>query len=305
MIAAWLALAALWLSAYEAARTVLARRGVPWPTSRRLCWAGSALLLASSGLLARDSGAGGSLWVETLQFSLIAFGAAPLAVLAAPVELIGTVNRLQSARALQRGGGAAARVGAARAAAGGAGRARFRVLPARAALAALLGYVAVTVAWRLPPLVDALARHRFLLVVEVLSVLGGTWWLWVSILGSPPWPAVEVRPLRVVLAMAAAWSVWIFAYAVGFSGRAFYAPYGSGRGAVSAQEWSVIVLFATSLVPCAAGMYSSLVRWLSADQTIADAESTLHRQRNATLLAGGVAGQRPGGAAGRRGEPGR
>lgn len=253
---AWLAAAPAWLVAYE---LVLARYRPgrsQWPAWRRACgWCvapalGLAWCLGPLGLDHR------LLWAETLQFCVLAFAVGPLTVLAAPVAL---------ARGKRPG----------RAMPGTSPPARaWRRRAQRAA--ALAGFVLVTIAWRLPVAVDVLRDHHDLVALEAVTLVAGSWWFWEAIGATPARPLVAARPARLAMAAAGVWSVWIFAYAVGFSSHPFYPSYRTGSNPVTAQEWAVCVLWLTSAAAVLPQVFTNLVRWLAADRLIGEAEVALY-----------------------------
>lgn len=264
MSPAWLVAVAAWLAVYEMGRSRYQARARAWPAWRRGCWwcAGAALVLVWA--LAPLAEGARALWAETLQFGVLAFGVAPLAVLATPGALLG--------RHGPRGRGGDGRLGMLHG---------TRLWPARGwqargwQIVALASFLAATIAWRLPSSVDAVAREPALVGAEAASILAGTWLFWVAVAATPPRALLEFRPARVAFAGAGAWSIWIFAYAVGFSGHPFYPAFRAGSNPVTAQEWSVIVLWVTSAIAIVPSAFVNLARWLSADHVVAEAETEL------------------------------
>lgn len=250
----WLAGVAFWLAAYELGRARCVARGRRWPGWRRGCWWAAAGLLVAIWLLSPTAEGARLLWAETLQFGIAAFGVAPLAVLAAPTGLRAHEPRRRRSR-LSRA---------------------WRVRGWLAGALAL--FLAATIAWRLPTTVDAVVEHPGLVALEAATLVAGTWLFWVAVAATPPRPLFDHRPSRIALAATAAWSVWIFAYAVGFSGHPFYPSYSTGSNPVTAQEWAVCVLFLTSAAAILPTAFVNLMRWLAADRLVADAETDLYLQ---------------------------
>lgn len=243
---------ALGLAIYERAHGALRAHGSPWPTWRRRCWWGAALLLVVAGAPPLGSTSQHSLVDQTLQFGLLAFGVAPLAVLGAP-RMMFTGRGLRSDTVSP---------------------------PSRyAAGVALLVFVVTTIAWRVPPAVDAVASSQSWFIAEAICLIAGTWFFWAAVLGSPPRPAVDPRPLRIALAAFAAWSIWIFAYVVGFTGHSFYPAFATGPAANTPQQVAVIILWATSAAGLLPVAFVNLAAWLGGDQQLAEAEvRRLHRR---------------------------
>lgn len=119
-------------------------------------------------------------------------------------------------------------------------------LPFRGALAVVAVFAAVCLAWRLPPALDALARHPVLQVPELATLLLAGTGLWLQLAG-PPSAARLGRTQRAAVAALAMWSVWVIAYVLGFANHAVVHAYGpSGLGAVADQEISAFLLWAVS-----------------------------------------------------------
>lgn len=262
MTVVWGIAIVVWVAVYEVGRGRLLVAGERVPAWRRGCWWAAALLLVLVGFPPLANTAHDALWGETLQFALLTFGVTPLAVLAAPGAPVAALW----------------------------GRACHRTVPVTPAggWAALAAFLVVTIGWRLPPAVDAVAGNSAWLVAEAVTVGVGTAWLWAAFVGSPPLRALGAPPRRIVLAAFSAWSVWIFAYIVGFSSRPFYPAYAHGVTPVGTQQWVVAILWATSAAAFVPVAFTSLIRWLSSEQRLAAAEEARHREQRALARSGRV-----------------
>lgn len=98
-------------------------------------------------------------------------------------------------------------------------------LPLPAAVAAAVVFACVCLAWRLPPVLDAISRYPVLQVPELaLLLLAGTA-LWLQLVNSPSSRGRLTRRQRAAVAAIAMWSVWIMAYAFGFANHALVHRY--------------------------------------------------------------------------------
>jgi hypothetical protein len=220
--------------------TVAARRQPPW---RR--WCGVAAV--GVGLLAVALpwlvGAGrGSITTVTVQLCLAIFASTPLGVLALP-----------------------GRPGARTPTVDGAERGSVEVsLRALRWLTPLVPFVAVVVLWRAPVVVDALARSPILVAVELPSAAAGALPLWRALVGTP---ARLAASRRLALAMLAAWSTWIVAYVIGFSGDPYpaFAGLHASLGSAGDQELAAGLTFGISALALVPVVFLNLSRWLGAD----------------------------------------
>jgi len=205
-------------------------------------------------------------FVETLQFDLAGFALPALLVLGWPSRLLrGPAGGRLRARAVLFNEG------------------RRRHPAAWRALGFAALDVALLVVWRTPPVMDALVRHGWLLVVEVASLAGGGVLLWLELVRSPPFEPRLPHPWRAAVAAVTMWAVWIFAYAVGFSGSSWYVAFHHLAGGLSTsadQELSTGFLWlgaAGAFVPV---VFTQVVAWLrNGEDPDAELRALVRRER--------------------------
>jgi cytochrome c oxidase assembly factor CtaG len=203
----------------------------PWSSRSWLAAAGIVLVVACLvpplSVLARRY-----LFVESIQFCVFAMATPALVVLGAPWSLVRFppgLDRLarQMAAARRR-------------------RASFV-----AAFGYLAAWAAVCLCWRLPPVLDGLARHPVLIAPEAVTLVAAGTGLWLELVPSPPL-VPRLRPLqRVLIAVLAMWFTWAVAYVLGFAGHAVVDAYdgaGSHLATVADQEITVFLVWAVAAV---------------------------------------------------------
>lgn len=214
-------------------------RGRPW-----LAVAGAALLVA---VLAAEGPARRYVAAESAQFVVLAMAAPALIVLGAPwrpLRLSGALGRLAAARQRQTS---------------------FL----RAAVF-LLVFIGVSVAWRLPPVMDALARQPVLVLPELVTLLAAGAGLWLELVPSPPLAPRLPQPHRAAVAALAMWSAWAAAYVLGMSSHAVFHGYDPAGGALSAaadQQITVALVWAVSAACFVPVVFVTLLGWLSAEDS--------------------------------------
>ncbi len=240
----WVALGLVALAGYQAGIRRAARRAEGWSRRSRFAfWCGSAtMFIASTPPLVHLAEQG--LVVETLQFSVIAFVVAPLLVIGQPFALLWSLRDR-------------------------APRTPASAYRTRAGWEALGLFVATTAAWRLPGAVDAVGASGQWFVLEGLTLLAGTWWFWSVVLGSRRRDALEARHLRIALCAIAAWSVWVFAYVVGFAANGFYPLFARGPSSTGAEQAAVVLLWLTSAGSLVPIIFANLSRWLGNETAMA------------------------------------
>jgi cytochrome c oxidase assembly factor CtaG len=131
---------------------------------------------------------------------------------------------------------------------------------------ALIGFLAVVIAWRLPVAGNALARHPALTAAEAVTLIGAGVGLWLELVESPPLLPTIGRPLRAAFAAIPMWTIWAIGYIMGFSGGAWFTAlaHRSGHGLSTAadQEIASAILWAIPAVCFVPVVYFSLITWL-------------------------------------------
>lgn len=247
-----------------------------WPGARG--WlAVAALFLGVACLLpAVTALAGRYVLAETVQFACFAMVIPGLLVLGAPWRLLGLAGPVPAgdpdspARntsvtnkdVLNAGGGPpdpgrpADRLA----------RARARHPSFRRSVAFLAAFAALAVAWRLPAVVDAVARHQGLAGAEMASLLITGVALWLELVASPPLrPRGRGLHLAVIAAFAM-WVIWIIAYVLGLATHGVFHAYryhpGGPLSAIADQELATAVLWAVAAVSFMPVIFISAHRWL-------------------------------------------
>jgi len=201
----------------------------PWSARPWLTAAGIALIVACLvpplSVLARRY-----LFVESIQFCVFAMAAPALVVLGAPWPLVRVwpaADRLAHRLA--------------------------RARRPRASFVLVLGYLAawaaVCLCWRLPPVLDGLARYPVLIVAEAVTLCAAGIGLWLELVPSPPLAPRLARPQRACVAVLAMWFTWAVAYVLGFAAHPVVGAYdraGSHLGTVADQEITVFLVWAVA-----------------------------------------------------------
>ncbi len=134
-------------------------------------------------------------------------------------------------------------------------------------------FVALVIAWRLPAVLEALARYPALTAAEMVSLLCAGSAVWIDLLAASPWRHPLPRPLRATMAAVAMWTIWIVAYVTGMSG-AVSSWAGATTTALSdatERQLGVGVLWAVPAICFMPVVYATLISWLG-DHDDPDAE---------------------------------
>lgn len=195
--------------------------------------------------------AGGSETAQTLCFSIIAMVAPALVTVGSPWTSLHWGKAWLGPRV--------ARLAALR-----AGRQGLTV-----SIAVLVVDLAVIVCWRTPMLVDAVARHPALVLVEALTLGAAGIALWLELVGVAPFGARPSMPVRAVLAAVTMWTVWTLAFLDGMSSTGWYHAFrhvaGTGLSASADREFAATVLWSMAAMVFIPVVFASLFRWLRAE----------------------------------------
>ena len=133
-------------------------------------------------------------------------------------------------------------------------------------VAFLAAFAAPCVAWRLPAVVNAVARHQGLAVAEFASLLitGGA--LWLELVPSPPFRPRGPGLHRAVIAAFAMWLIWIVAYILGLATHGVFHAYryspGGPLSAVADQELATAVLWVVAAACFMPVVFIAAYQWL-------------------------------------------
>jgi Cytochrome c oxidase caa3 assembly factor (Caa3_CtaG) len=144
------------------------------------------------------------------------------------------------------------------------GRADMGPPPARAAAWRLLPFMGLVIIWRLPAMLDALARTPALSAAELVTLAGAGLGLWRAIAGRTE-PGPLPRPLRAAMAAAAMWTIWIIAYVTGMAAATLTpgtAPAARALGSAVDRQLAAAVLWAVPAICFTPVVYYMLVTWL-------------------------------------------
>ena len=138
-------------------------------------------------------------------------------------------------------------------------------------------FTAVSLVWRLPPVMDALARQPALMPAEMVTLLAVGIGLWLELAASPPLAPRLPRPHRAAVAAQAMWFTWAVAYVVGFHNSPVFTSYaavpGRAIGLVADQELAVAITWTVAGLCFIPVVIVAMMGWLSGS----NAEEELQR----------------------------
>jgi cytochrome c oxidase assembly factor CtaG len=160
---------------------------------------------------------------------------------------------------------------------GGVMRGRRRVSQGRALSFAAL-FIAVSIFWRVAPIVNALTQHEWVVVAEAVVLTASGLALMCELVESPPLRPGVSRVYRIGIAAAVMWSAWVFSYLEAMSHTSWYRAFRhvAGRSlSVPADQQlsagSVWFMTAVVFVPI---IFWNLIHWLQAEE---DPDDELYR----------------------------
>ncbi len=197
--------------------------------------------------------------VETLQYLTFGFVTPALLVVGAPWHALGwvRVDAGDQVRLL--------------------GRARPPgVRGQRRSLGEAFAFVALAIAWRSAPAVDAIVRYPVLMVFEALTLVVAGTALLADLVVSPPLRPGTSRPYRIGVSAVVMWVVWVLAYLDGMSAHSWYDVFHGTRSLsrVADQQLAsgaVWVVTAAVFLPI---VFANLARWLQSEE---DPDDELYR----------------------------
>jgi len=135
---------------------------------------------------------------------------------------------------------------------------------AGAAAAKVLLFAALVITWRLPAVLDALARHPALTAAEMVTLACAGAAVWIDLIAAPPSRRPLSRPLRAAMAAVAMWTIWIVAYITGMSGATSVParPATDALTAATQRQLGVAVMWAVPAIFFVPVVYGMLIRWL-------------------------------------------
>jgi cytochrome c oxidase assembly factor CtaG len=247
-----------------------------WPVRRRWFAIGALLLAVACLAPPISSLAGRYVLAETAQFACFAMVIPALVVLSAPWRLPGLARRAPAADPVSPPGNTSVTYGDSRNSRAGhptAERPADRLARVRAghpsftrSVVVLAAFAAVSVAWRLPAVINAVARGPGLAAAELASLLIAGVALWLELVPSPPFRPRGRGLHQAVTAAFAMWLIWIIAFIQGSASRGVFHAYryhpGGPLSAVADQELATALLWAVAAACFMPVIFISAYRWL-------------------------------------------
>lgn len=266
-----------------------------WPEPRRWFAIGALLLAVACLAPPMSSLAGRYVLAETAQFACFAMVIPALVVLSAPWRLLGLARQAPAADPVSPPGNTSVTYGDSRNPRAGhptAERPADRLARIRAgnpsftrSLAVLAAFAAVSVAWRLPAVIDAVARDPGLAAAELASLLIAGVALWLELVPSPPFRPRGRGLHQAVTAAFAMWLIWIIAFIQGSASRGVFHAYryhsGGPLSAVADQELATALLWAVAAICFMPVIFTSAYCWLHDGDNV---EAELERATAAAAL---------------------
>jgi cytochrome c oxidase assembly factor CtaG len=145
-----------------------------------------------------------------------------------------------------------------------------------------LVFLALVIAWRTAPAVNALVRHPALAILESLSLVVSGVLVWLTIVESPPVGPSTTRPFRIGVAAVTMWTVWVVAYLDGMSQTSWYQAFhhvaGQGLSLTADQQLSAGSLWLISAATFLPVVFWNLIHWLQSEEDPNDELTRLLRE---------------------------
>ncbi|HEY5266569.1 MAG TPA: cytochrome c oxidase assembly protein [Acidimicrobiales bacterium] len=149
----------------------------------------------------------------------------------------------------------------------------------------LIVFMVQAIVWRLSPVVNALGHHKWLAIVESLSLIVAGVLLWIELIESMPLSPSATRPYRIGVSLVATWTVWVVAYVMAMSHNSWnpvLAPHASLVLSRSAdQQLAAALMWFLSAVAFVPLVFLNLFRWLRSEEDPSDELYQLVRKEQA------------------------
>ena len=129
----------------------------------------------------------------------------------------------------------------------------------------LIAWVVICLFWRLPPMLDQLARHPVLVAPEAVTLCAAGLGLWRELIRSRPLASRSGPVQRACAAALAMWSIWAIAYVLGFARTPVVHGYDGGGShllTVDDQEISAFLLWAAATAAFIPVVFAAVFSWL-------------------------------------------
>jgi cytochrome c oxidase assembly factor CtaG len=137
-------------------------------------------------------------------------------------------------------------------------------------VAVALVFTALTIFWRVTPVVDFLVNHAWLTVIESLSLVAVGAVLFTDLIESPPLTPGATRPYRISIATGVMWSAWMVAYLGAMSRNSWYHVFrhvaGHGISLSADQQLSAGFMWFISAVVFVPIIFWNIIYWLQSDE---------------------------------------
>jgi cytochrome c oxidase assembly factor CtaG len=135
--------------------------------------------------------------------------------------------------------------------------------PSARAAVRLLPFLALVVAWRLPAVLDALARDSALALAEMVTLVVAGSGIWFELVSLPSARQALTRPRRAAVAAISMWTIWAIAYVTGMSASALPASLRpDALGAATDRQLAAGILWAFPAICFLPVIFTMLMTWL-------------------------------------------
>ena len=130
-------------------------------------------------------------------------------------------------------------------------------------------FVALVIAWRTTPFVDALVRHPWLALVESVTLVGSGVLLWLDLVESLPFRPGATRPFRIGMSAISMWTIWVVAYFLAMSHDVWYRVFlhagSTGVSQSAEQQFTAAIMWFSAALVFIPVVFWNLNQWLRAE----------------------------------------